>query len=642
MRRKLTCIDIYCGAGGSSFGAAQAGAEVRYGLDRDSNAIRTFVANHPDAYGDCRDVAAVSAREILKLSKLDRVDLLLSGPNCQAVSTMGLFYDRDPRNLLFVHLARLIDEFRTLGKAPGTVVVENVPGIAFNRNVGLVKELFRFFLDRGYRCAADVVNFATWGLPQLRYRFVLVATLVDVAPTLPAPVASVDTGEGLVTAWEAISDLTDLLPVPAGETCRRKLLAADLSPYQKSMVSRRTVIHNHHVGRTAPIDIARIAKVPPGGCWKDIPEELMPERFRHVRMTDYKTLYGRIREDHPAYTLSASFANVTSGCFTHPRHDRALSVREGCRIQGFPDSFVVTGPVPSQYRQIGNAVPAYAARVLVEHWQRVLDGGKVASVQPRLDEELLFGSTKRKFPILTPRYQRIGYGSGTYWPKGWGEKPDSTPDSSTGYRISTEPVSFRRRGWRLNREEGLDQYAPLMKLSPWGHLVSMLSERIGQTPVLFESAETLEDATRDTNSARDHFMAFLAPVAAAIVVIARARRRLTVICDFGMTADWLTLLLNLLVKRDRCSIRIIDQNGVVLGMPEGRSAVRLVVNSAVLPEGTDVAIVAPFGDMLKSLALTQRAQGSLSPCSRVRVSLLVTTTRKTSRRSTESHLAISA
>ena len=86
-------------------------------------------------------------------------------------------------------------------------------------------------------------------------------------------------------------------------------------------------------------------------------------------MTDYHTLYGRLHEHNPAYTISAEFGNVTSGCFTHPVHDRALTVREGCRIQGFPDSYQIMGPKNSQYRQVGNAVPPLAMAELMGFWE---------------------------------------------------------------------------------------------------------------------------------------------------------------------------------------------------------------------------------------------------------------------------------
>jgi len=569
LRRQRTCVDLYCGAGGTSFGAQQAGLKVVYGLDRDKNAVRTFAFNHPDSYADCRDVANVTGTEILRLGRVDHIDFLLSGPNCQAVSTMGLFYGGDPRNLLFVHLARLIDELIGLGTPPLNVLVENVPGLAFRRNIRLVQDLVRFFLDRGYQCAADVVNFANWGLPQLRHRFLLMASREGILPSFPSPCASVDTGAGLTTTWEAISDLSELAPVGLGEVIRDIRPSGVLSEYQRRMRGARLEVHNHHVGRTADIDLERIRHVRPGGSWKDIPPELMPERFRKVRMTDYKTLYGRLLPDHPAYTISASFANVTSGCFTHPIHNRPLTVREGCRLQGFPDDFVVVGTVQSQYRQIGNAVPALASGILIAHWIGLLEGKRDNGVAARLTEELLFAEGKVRLPLLTPRYRRLGYGSGTYWPKGWGEEPDQRPTSGSDYRISTDPIRYRRTNWRKNRDQLM---RPWLGAAADLDLDSVRPLTAGTSAVAVELVHQSETADADEAVARRKFMEFLAPCAAIVNDISKAHRVVRVHCDFSFSADWLTKFLRLFATEQSASFSVFDSthSGRV---PPGRSGV---------------------------------------------------------------------
>jgi site-specific DNA-cytosine methylase len=600
-----------------------AGLHVAYGLDRDSNAIATFVKNHTAAYGDCRDVAQVKAREILDLGQIDRVDYLLSGPNCQAVSTMGLFYGRDPRNLLFVHLARLIDELRALGAAPRNVLIENVPGIAFKRNIRIVRDLIEFFRERGYRCAADVVNFATWGLPQLRYRFVLMATLDGFEPSLPRGSASLETGAGLVTTAEALSDLYEVAPAPLGQTASRVIDPALLTPYQRAMGGDGGYISNHHVGRTAPIDLQRISQVPQGGSWKDIPAHLIPERFRRVRMTDYKTLYGRLTEDHPAYTISASFANVTSGCFTHPRHNRPLTVREGCRLQGFPDNFVVTGPVPSQYRQIGNAVPAYASKVLLDHWETLRLGRECPSVALRLTEELLATGDDARLPILTPRYQRIGYGSGTYWPKGWGAEPATRPDVKKGYRIATDPIRYRRVSWRLTRDSRLGESIVGTNELKWAALKRAAA---GPKPlvILFDglpgSAEKISSET-----ARNQFMAFLAPTASALAALVTVRGNILVRCDFDFTVDWLQRFAALLLKSQGWKIGSVDADGHRHHVRPRRT---LWFTSNTRPpalESTEchtLALVSPFANLFETLGLGSvsalRALPSTSPAVRIR------------------------
>lgn len=612
--KKSSVVDIYCGAGGTSFGAQEAGLHVAYGLDRNRYAVETFSHNHPDAYGDVHDVAQVTARDVLERGKIDKVDYLLSGPNCQAVSTMGLFYDADPRNLLFVHLARLIDEFSALGCRPGTVVIENVPGIAFQRNVKFIQDLVKFFLDRKYRCAADVVNFASWGLPQLRYRFVLVATAHGFEPTLPAPIANVVTGEGLVTTWQAIGDLAGIAPTANGVPANALVSREELTKYQRSMRGLNGRVANHHVGRTAPIDLQRIATVPQGGSWKDIPPELMPERFSRVRMTDYKTLYGRLLEDHPAYTISASYANVTSGCFTHPRHDRPLTVREGCRLQGFPDHFEVLGPVPAQYRQIGNAVPALAARKLIEHLEALRQGMDPPAVGMRLDQELLFGHETVKLPVLTPRYQRVGYGSGTYWPKGWGksESPDKRLTSATDYRISTEPVRWRRIDWRRDREERLgaafEALEGLDQIDWSGCLSSAPNEK--HLAVLVDRESASSDGPGHTDLAKEHFLEFLLPTTSLLAAVLHGRsghKDVVVRADFGLTAEWLHQLLGRFATKFSRPFRVVDSAGRVEGSPRAKRTLWLT-STPWLPDVEDgrvsaVFVVSPFADQASTLEL---------------------------------------
>lgn len=457
-------IDLYSGCGGMSAGAAAAipDLEVKWALDIDANATKTFAKAHPEAVVDCCDVSLVSAADVVERAGIEKIDWFFAGPTCQAVSTMGLFHLEDPRNALFVHFIRLLDGFTAASRRPRHIVMENVPGVVYGRNLVIVKELFKLFKERGYHVFADVVNMADYGLPQLRNRFILIATVDEVSPTFPrhthAPLKKGDLKE-YVSVSEAIADLA------AGEADDRAVikLAARGRPTRFQSFVRDGSGHapNHHSNNLSEINRKRVATVPQGGSWKDIPPELLPDRFRRVRLTDYATLYGRLHEASPAYTISAGFNNVTSGCFTHPIHDRALTVREGARLQGFKDSFEFLGPKDAQYRQVGNAVPPFFMMQLVQH---LLSGEK--GVPARITAAAL--ESGKKLPKMVKRFtnkkndsvrSRDGYGGGTYWPAGWGEPIAADAVTANGYRLKEDmPLRYRRRDeWRVNRDRFVDQ-----------------------------------------------------------------------------------------------------------------------------------------------------------------------------------------
>jgi DNA (cytosine-5)-methyltransferase 1 len=459
-----TAIDLYSGCGGMSAGAAAAipDLEVKWALDINASATRTFANAHPEAVVDCCDVSLVSAADVVERAGIEKIDWFFAGPTCQAVSTMGLFHLEDPRNALFVHFIRLLDGFTATGRRPRHVVMENVPGVVYGRNLVIVKELFKLFRERGYHVFADVVNMADYGLPQLRNRFILIATVDEVPSTFPvhthAPLKKGHLKE-YVSVSEAIADLA------VGEADNQAVvkLAARGRPtrFQSFVRDGSGFAPNQHSSNLSEINRKRVATVPQGGSWKDIPPELLPDRFRRVRLTDYATLYGRLHEASPAYTISAGFNNVTSGCFTHPVQDRALTVREGARLQGFKDSFEFLGPRDAQYRQVGNAVPPFFMMQLIQH---LLSGE--TGVPARITAAAL--ESGKKLPKMVKRFtnkkndserSRDGYGGGTYWPAGWGEPIAADAVTANGYRLKEDmPLRYRRRDeWRVNRDRFVDQ-----------------------------------------------------------------------------------------------------------------------------------------------------------------------------------------
>ena len=146
----LTTLDLFCGAGGLTEGFRQAGYECLYGLDSDESALETFRCNHPTAVTDCTPVEQVDAGAVRRALGLVQGELssLIGGPPCQgfSINAPDRFID-DPRNALFRHYMRFVDEFR-----PQTLVFENVPGMLSLARGAVFHQILREFESAATKC----------------------------------------------------------------------------------------------------------------------------------------------------------------------------------------------------------------------------------------------------------------------------------------------------------------------------------------------------------------------------------------------------------------------------------------------------------------------------------------------------------
>ena len=130
---------------------------------------------------------------------------------------------------------------------------------------------------------------------------------------------------------------------------------------------KRHVVFDHVSGRLSELDKLVVSSVPPGGNWRDLPEDFPSKRIQQIREGakngggSRSTYYGRLRWDRPAYTISTYINRPGNGCFIHPEESRLLTIREAARLQTFPDSIRFSGTVRTRCTQVGNAVPPLLA-----------------------------------------------------------------------------------------------------------------------------------------------------------------------------------------------------------------------------------------------------------------------------------------
>src|ERR1700687_4015769 len=155
-----TVLDLFCGAGGLSYGFELAGFKMGAALDFDPIALETYRLNKPTTPALLRDVASVSGKELKKLIGRD-IDVIIGGPSCQGFSTHGKRDPNDSRNFLFKHFVRLVGEIQ-----PAWVVMENVKGL-LTYDKGRYRDLIHGSFERiGYKIESRVLRAAAYGVPQ--------------------------------------------------------------------------------------------------------------------------------------------------------------------------------------------------------------------------------------------------------------------------------------------------------------------------------------------------------------------------------------------------------------------------------------------------------------------------------------------
>lgn len=352
---KLTAFSIFSGAGGMDIGVMQAGFEILACIELDHNCCDTLRENikrenrETKVYeGDIRTFSPKSIMNDLSI-KEGHIDLLFGGPPCQAFSQIGKQLSlQDDRGMLLYQVLRYAEALK-----PHAIMMEQVKGLLTAKDLnGNPGGVFNSFIEKlealGYVPKWKVMLAAEYGVPQLRERVILVATRKPNGFVFPSPThASPERCSGLfallpyVTVGDVINDLEE--------------------PLQKTDTS--TIPDNSHYDVTPKRDRERIHGVPEG---KNLSSQLQLPIEQRGRLTKKDTTkFLRLNRSKPSNTLRGG------EIFYHPIADRYLTPREYMRIHGFPDDYVLRGPIRGrtgtvkdldQHRQVGNAVPPPLAK----------------------------------------------------------------------------------------------------------------------------------------------------------------------------------------------------------------------------------------------------------------------------------------
>lgn len=345
----MLAVDLFCGAGGLSLGLEKAGISSVLANELESHFAKTHQANFPRCKMINEPIQDVDFRsEIASLGLEGRIDLVAGGPPCQGFSTVGKKDASDPRNSLFQQFLRAVEE-----AGPRFVIFENVAGFRRLYKGEMYRKTVEGLEALGFDSVSSVLNAKDYGAPQSRERTIILAWRRGEKPlSIPSPTHGAG-GVPHLTLMEAISDLPPLGP---GEE-KRAYLCDPLNDYQREMRSAGVPLTEHKCAKYGEHLQEVMSHVGEGGSIMDVPEGLRPKGY-------FKNTYARLLPDAPCTTITRNFGTPSSSRCIHPHQNRALSTREGARVQGFPDHYRFHGGKGSKNLQIGNAVPPALAFAL--------------------------------------------------------------------------------------------------------------------------------------------------------------------------------------------------------------------------------------------------------------------------------------
>lgn len=394
-------VELFAGAGGMGLGFLLAGGSRRgYRIVHSGEAhpifVQTLRANHrtfekrvlpngsartPERVGvtDLRDPAALDEAAAIARES-GGAHLVIGGPPCQGFSSANRnsWSRTNPNNELVEVFVRYVERL-----APLAFLMENVQGILWtqdpNGKASVVDVIERRFAEAGYVLFPRLLDAAWYGVPQNRTRFYLMGLHRDLgygasdfgdAGPYPTPTHGVGS-KPAVTVRDAIADLPEIgngclsEELPYADPSADALASGEYLRFVREGADPGVIL-DHVTSRHAGYVIDRYRRIPEGGNWETIRDDLT--NYADVSRT-HSNIYRRLRWDEPAITIG----HYRKSMLIHPSQHRGLSLREATRLQSFPDWFRfagsangASGGLMHKQQQLANAVCPLVTRAIAE------------------------------------------------------------------------------------------------------------------------------------------------------------------------------------------------------------------------------------------------------------------------------------
>lgn len=353
--KNYNVIDLFAGVGGLSYGFSKMPEfHIIAANEIEKDISIAYTLNHPEVNMLNCDIKDLTENSLFEATKGQRIDVVVGGPPCQSYSTLGK-RQMDARANLFMQYKRVLKILK-----PTAFVFENVVGLLSMNHGHLFEQIKTEFEEIGYTLKYKVLDAVDYGVPQHRERVFLVGFKGENNFVYPQATHGIGK-KPYVTVKDAIGDLPE---IKGGQQSAEYKEGAN-NDFLKFVRANSNGLCEHIAPKNGEHLVRIMEALKDGQSKNDLPEDLRPK-------SGYGNTYAKLWWDKPSTTITRNFACPSSSRCIHPRDSRAMSIREGARLQSFPDNYKFFGSDSMKRLEIGNAVPPLLSMAIAEQMAEAL------------------------------------------------------------------------------------------------------------------------------------------------------------------------------------------------------------------------------------------------------------------------------